>query len=49
MLVYEPDKRFNAVQALAHSYFDELRDEKTKLPNGNSLRDLFNFTKGILN
>jgi glycogen synthase kinase 3 beta len=25
--------------------FDELRDENTKLPNGNKMPELFNFTK----
>ncbi len=33
------------MEALTHPFFDELRDENTKLPNGNPLQDLFNFTK----
>jgi glycogen synthase kinase 3 beta len=33
------------MEALCHPFFDELRDENTKLPNGNALPDLFNFTK----
>jgi len=30
---------------LAHSFFDELRDENTRIPNGNALPDLFDFTE----
>jgi len=33
------------MEALCHPFFDELRDENTKLPNGNPLPELFNFTK----
>ena len=33
------------MQALSHNFFDELRDKQTRLPNGNPLPDLFNFTK----
>jgi glycogen synthase kinase 3 beta len=28
-----------------HPFFDELRDKNTKLPNGNALPELFDFTK----
>ncbi len=28
-----------------HPFFDELRDKNTKLPNGNPLPDLFDFSK----
>ncbi len=31
--------------ALAHNFFDDLRDPATRLPNGNPLPDLFLFTK----
>ncbi|CDW74981.1 glycogen synthase kinase 3 [Stylonychia lemnae] len=44
MLVYDPKKRLNAYQALTHSYFDELRQPGVRLPNGNAIPDLFNFT-----
>ena len=46
VLIYDPKERLKAVDILTHSFFDELRDPKTKLPNGNPLPDLFNFTKG---
>jgi len=32
------------METLVHPFFDELRDENAKLPNGNPLPDLFNFT-----
>ena len=33
-------------QALAHPFFDELREANARLPNGKSLPNLFNFTDG---
>jgi glycogen synthase kinase 3 beta len=45
LLTYEPSKRIKPLEALAHPFFDELRDEKTKLPNGDKLPSLFNFTQ----
>lgn len=45
ILVYDPNIRLMPMEALCHPFFDELRDENTKLPNGNALPDLFNFTK----
>ncbi len=46
LLIYEPEKRLRAIEILADPFFDELRDPKTKLPNGNALPELFNFTPG---
>lgn len=46
VLIYDPKERLRAVDILTHSFFDELKDPKTKLPNGNALPELFNFTKG---
>lgn len=46
VLVYEPKKRLRPIDALMHPWFDELRERRTKLPNGNDLPDLFNFTRG---
>lgn len=43
LLVYEPLKRMDPIAALLHPFFNELRDENTKLPNGNRLPVLFNF------
>jgi len=43
-LVYDPRKRINLFDALAHNFFDELRAPDAKLPNGKPLPPLFNFT-----
>jgi serine/threonine protein kinase len=44
LLKYEPSLRFKPLQSLLHPFFDELKDVNTKLPNGEQLPDLFNFT-----
>ena len=45
LLVYEPNLRLTPLKALLHPFFDELRDEKTLLPNGNPLpNELFKFS-----
>jgi hypothetical protein len=36
--------RVKPLEALKHPFFDELRDQKTTLPNGTPLPDFFNFT-----
>ncbi len=33
------------MEAILHPFFDELREKTTKLPNGNPLPELFDFTK----
>lgn len=43
LLQYSPNLRCSAVEALAHPFFDELRDPNTRLPNGRPLPPLFNF------
>jgi len=43
-LQYNPKKRVKPLDALAHPFFDELRDAKTRLPNGKPLPVLFDFT-----
>jgi hypothetical protein len=43
--VYNPDLRPRPLEVLLHPFFDELRDKNTKLPNGNQLPELFEFTK----
>jgi len=43
VLVYEPNLRLTPLQALCHTFFDELRDQSTRLPNKQPLCDLFNF------
>lgn len=45
LLVYNPERRLKPIDALLHGFFDELRDENTRLPNGNALPDLFEFQK----
>lgn len=49
LLVYNPAERLKAEEVLAHSFFDELRDADTRLPNGHPLPKLFNFTPGTWN
>lgn len=45
LLVYNPKQRPHPLQILTDEFFDELRIEGTKLPNGQSLPDfLFDFT-----
>lgn len=46
LLVYDPKARPKPLEALLDSYFNELRDPNTRLPNGHPLPvDLFRFTK----
>jgi glycogen synthase kinase 3 beta len=49
ILVYNPDKRPRPLEILLHPFFDELRDKNTKLPNGNPLPELFEFTNEEIN
>ena len=42
VLVYDPNERLQPMECLLHPFFDELREEDCKLPNGNPLPDLFN-------
>jgi len=44
LLEYTPSKRLTPLQACAHSFFDELRETNTKLPNGRDFPKLFNFS-----
>jgi len=45
ILKYNPDQRLKPMEALQHKFFDELRLENTKLPNGQPLPELFTFSK----
>jgi len=45
LLEYTPSARITPLQACAHTFFDELREPGTKLPNGRDLPLLFNFTE----
>lgn len=48
LLEYTPSARITPLQACAHTFFDELREPGTKLPNGRDLPPLFNFTDNEL-
>lgn len=43
LLQYSPNLRSTAIEALAHPFFDELREPSTTLPNGHILPPLFNY------
>ena len=45
MLVYLPSKRITALEALAHPYFDELRDPNVIYSPGKALPTLFDFSE----
>ncbi|XP_066141190.1 glycogen synthase kinase-3 beta-like isoform X1 [Euwallacea fornicatus] len=45
LLEYTPSARISPLQACAHAFFNELREPGTRLPNGNELPPLFNFTE----
>ncbi|XP_032679959.1 glycogen synthase kinase-3 beta isoform X3 [Odontomachus brunneus] len=45
LLEYTPSLRMTPLQACAHSFFHELREQGTRLPNGRELPPLFNFTE----
>lgn len=48
LLEYTPSRRIWPLEACAHSFFDELRDPSTRLPNGREVPPLFNFTSSEL-
>jgi serine/threonine protein kinase len=43
-LAYTPEKRVRPLEGCAHEFFDELRQESTRLPGGEPLPPLFDFT-----
>jgi glycogen synthase kinase 3 beta len=45
LLEYTPSARLSAVQAMIHPFFDELRQEDARMPNGRDFPPLFNFTR----
>ena len=47
-LQYTPTLRIDPLNALAHPFFDELRDPETRLPSGDALPQLFNFSQSEL-
>jgi glycogen synthase kinase 3 beta len=48
LLVYTPADRLTPLQAMAHPFFDELRQPETTVPNGAPLPPLFNFSSDEL-
>ncbi len=48
LLEYTPSARITPLQACAHTFFDELREPATRLPNGRDLPPLFDFTDSEL-
>ena len=49
LLVYDPKQRPKPLEALLDPYFNELRDQNTRLPTGQPLPELFNFTQEEFN
>ncbi|KAL7142584.1 hypothetical protein ABFS83_08G133200 [Erythranthe nasuta] len=47
LLQYSPNLRCTALEACAHSFFDELREPNARLPNGRPLPPLFNFKEEL--
>jgi glycogen synthase kinase 3 beta len=45
LLQYDPEARVRPLEACCAEFFEELRDQNTRLPNAKPLPDLFNFTK----
>ena len=45
LLEYTPEVRLSAVEAMCHPFFDELRVEGARMPNGKEFPVLFNFTR----
>ncbi|KIO13253.1 hypothetical protein M404DRAFT_123401 [Pisolithus tinctorius Marx 270] len=45
LLEYTPAARLSAVEAMVHPFFDELRADGVKMPNGRDFPPLFNFTR----
>ncbi|GAA0148719.1 non-receptor serine/threonine protein kinase [Lithospermum erythrorhizon] len=47
LLQYSPSLRCTALEACAHSFFDELRDPNARLPNGRPLPPIYNFKQEL--
>lgn len=44
LLDYTPVRRIVPIESCTHAFFNELREENTRLPNGKPLPPLFNFS-----
>ena len=47
LLIYAPEKRLKACEALAHPFFDDLRKDNFKIDNKKLNLNLFDFSLGI--
>ena len=47
LLQYSPVRRYSALQALTHPFFDELRDQSVTLPNGELPQPALLFTEAF--
>lgn len=45
MLLYDPQQRITAIEALCHPFFDDIRDPNTRLPNDQPLPPVLNFSR----
>lgn len=45
LLEYTPEARLSAIEAMCHPFFDELRIEGMRMPNGKDFPRLFDFTR----
>jgi glycogen synthase kinase 3 beta len=45
LLEYTPQARLSAVEAMVHPFFDDLRAEGARMPNGKDFPPLFDFTR----
>lgn len=45
LLEYTPEARLSAIEAMCHPFFDELRVEGQRMPNGKDFPPLFDFTR----
>jgi glycogen synthase kinase 3 beta len=45
MLQYHPQQRITAIEALCHPFFDPIRDPNTRLPDGQPLPPVLNFSR----
>ncbi|KAF8502440.1 kinase-like domain-containing protein [Gautieria morchelliformis] len=45
LLEYTPESRLSAIEAMCHPFFDELRVEGQRMPNGKDFPPLFDFTR----
>ena len=45
LLEYTPGVRLSSVEAMTHQFFDELRVDGARMPNGKEFPQLFDFTR----